>query len=141
MSIDTGPAFTESPSSGESTNPLGNTSGLRPGRGNLYVPRSLCYRDCLPISRSVSSLFVHSTGLRPKNKVSENQIIQIPDYLVVFHGLGRIVASIRSLAHKALIPALRDVRRQAGLSQQQVAKRKPSRKHVFAAESGWRPNG
>lgn len=45
--------------------------------------------------------------------------------------------SIRSLAHKALITALRDARKEAGLSQYEVARRlKRPQSFVSAYESG-----
>jgi len=47
------------------------------------------------------------------------------------------MVSIRSLAHKALITALRDARREAGLTQDQVARRlRRPQSFVSAYESG-----
>jgi len=55
----------------------------------------------------------------------------------VLHRSGHIMVSIRSLAHKALITALRDARREAGLTQDQVARRlRRPQSFVSAYESG-----
>jgi DNA-binding transcriptional regulator YiaG len=70
--------------------------------------------------------------------ISGNQIIQNTDYLDVLHDPEHVfLKSIRSLAHKALITALRDARKQAGLSQQEVARRlRRPQSFVSAYESG-----
>ena len=69
--------------------------------------------------------------------ISGNQIIQNTDYMNVLHQLEHGLKSIRSVAHRALISALRDAREQAGLSQQEVAKRlKRPQSFVSAYESG-----
>ena len=53
------------------------------------------------------------------------------------HHLEHVLKSIRSLAHRALITALRDARKQAGLSQYEVARRlKRPQSFVSAYESG-----
>jgi transcriptional regulator with XRE-family HTH domain len=55
----------------------------------------------------------------------------------VLHDLEHVLISIRSLAHRALIAALRDARKQAGLSQEEVARRlRPPQSFVSAYESG-----
>jgi transcriptional regulator with XRE-family HTH domain len=55
----------------------------------------------------------------------------------VLHDLEHGLKSIRSLAHRALITALRDARKQAGLSQGEVARRlKRPQSFVSAYESG-----
>jgi len=55
----------------------------------------------------------------------------------VLHEQEHALRSIRSLAHRALITALRSARKQAGLSQQEVAKRlKRPQSFVSAYESG-----
>ena len=55
----------------------------------------------------------------------------------MLHDLEHVLISIRSLAHRALIAALRDARKQAGLSQEEVARRlRPPQSFVSAYESG-----
>ena len=55
----------------------------------------------------------------------------------MLHDLEHVLKSIRSLAHRALITALRDARKQAGMSQQEVAKRlRRPQSFVSAYESG-----
>lgn len=55
----------------------------------------------------------------------------------MLHDLEHVLRSIRSLAHRALITALRDARKQAGLSQAEVARRlRRPQSFVSAYESG-----
>ncbi len=55
----------------------------------------------------------------------------------MLHDLEHVLKSIRSLAHKALITALRDARKEAGLSQYEVGRRlKRPQSFVSAYESG-----
>lgn len=55
----------------------------------------------------------------------------------MLHDLEHVLKSIRSLAHKALITALRDARKEAGLSQREVARRlRRPQSFVSAYESG-----
>ena len=55
----------------------------------------------------------------------------------VLHYPEHVLKSIRSLAHKALIAALREARNDAGLSQQEVARRlRRPQSFVSAYESG-----
>lgn len=55
----------------------------------------------------------------------------------MLHDLEHVLRSIRSLAHKALITALRDARKEAGLSQEEVARRlRRPQSFVSAYESG-----
>ena len=55
----------------------------------------------------------------------------------MLHDLEHVLKSIRSLAHRALITALRDARKKAGLSQYEVARRlRRPQSFVSAYESG-----
>jgi len=55
----------------------------------------------------------------------------------VLHEQEHVLRSIRSLAQRALVTAFRDARKQAGLSQQEVAKRlRRPQSFVSAYESG-----